>query len=124
MQCNIFEYCKIAHENGSWLLIIWEKGTFSFGQLFPVLAGTWFRLRSEFFGPKIRIWAGKTVFCYGTPSFVNGVFEALGICYLWIAFEIDFLFPSYGLLREGTRPTRQKVFSHPNCGGTVCQKHS
>jgi len=53
--------------NGSSLLIIWEKATFFFWQLFPVVAGTWLGLRSEHFllaqnfrllhsGQKNRFW--------------------------------------------------------------------
>ena len=31
------------------LIFIWEKGTFFFAQLCPVVARTWFRIRSVFF---------------------------------------------------------------------------
>ena len=61
------------------LIFIWENGTFFFAQLCPVVARTWFRLRSEsfFLGPKIRILAQKSVFFYKTLDFVNGPFVDL-----------------------------------------------
>ena len=63
------------------LIFIWEKATFSFWQLCPVLAGTWLESKSEcfFLGPKIRILARKSVFWYGTPIFVKEAFVRLGV---------------------------------------------
>ena len=60
------------------MLIIWEKGTFFFGQHCPIVAGTWLESKSApFLGQNIRISAQKSVFCYRTPVFVNGAFVAL-----------------------------------------------
>merc|ERR1711894_361751 len=44
-------------------LIIWEKGTFSFGQHCPVVAGTWLEARSESFSPKVRFLLYDPGFC-------------------------------------------------------------
>jgi hypothetical protein len=66
-------------QNGYSPLIIWEKGTFSFGQHCPVVAGTWLESKSgTFFWQNFRSSARKSVFCYRTPDFVNGPFVALG----------------------------------------------
>ena len=46
------------------LIFIWEKGTFFFAQLCPVVARTWFRLRSESF-----FWAQKFGFWPKNPFF-------------------------------------------------------
>ena len=66
------------------LTFIWEKGTFLFSQLCPVVAGTWLGVESEclFSAPKIWILARKSVFCNGTPIFVNGTFLGMDIGYL------------------------------------------
>ena len=48
------------------LIFIWEKATFFFKQLFPVVARTWLGLRSVcfFLGPKFRGMAEKSDFCH------------------------------------------------------------
>ena len=51
-------------------LIIWAKALFFFEQLFPVVAKTWFALRSElFFGPKISVFGPKIQFLPYGPNF-------------------------------------------------------
>merc|ERR1711963_233771 len=61
------------------LIFIWEKKTFFFEQLFPVVARTWLESRSEcFLGPKSRFLVEKSDFCHMTPILVNGLFVALG----------------------------------------------
>ena len=126
----VFAFCRKAEKrpkirfslykhppNGSSLLIIWEKATFFFWQLFPVVAGTWSEVRSGLFflAQNFRFSARKSVFWYGTAIFVNGPFVALVVAVILAPSEafFDFLFPSYGRFREGTRPTRQKVLPHP-----------
>ena len=82
------------------LIFIWEKGTFSFWQLRPVMAGTWLESKSECFfsGQKFRISARKSVFWYGTAFFVNGAFVALAVgSVLALDPSISVAsFPSYG----------------------------
>ena len=126
----VFAFCRKAEKrpkirfslykhppNGSSLLIIWEKATFFFWQLFPVVAGTWSEARSDLFflAKNFRFSARKSVFWYGTAIFVNGPFVALAVPVVLAPSEafFDFSFPSYGRFREGTRPTRQKVLPHP-----------
>ena len=54
-------------QNGYSLLIIWEKGTFFFGQHCPVVGGTWLGIKSEsFFLSKIfGFWPENTFFAIG-----------------------------------------------------------
>ena len=63
-----------------WVIIIWAKATFFFEQLFPVVARTWWALRSDsfFLGPKSRFLVQKSYFCHTTPILVNGLFVAPG----------------------------------------------
>ena len=58
---------------------IWEKVTFFFERLFPVVARTWLEYRSErfFLGPKSQFLAKKSDFCHTIPILVNGPFIAL-----------------------------------------------
>ena len=76
------------------------KGYFFFAQLCPVVARTWFRLRSEsfFLGPKIRILAQKSVFFYKTLDFVNGPFVDLAETIDLVPSDwfFDFWFPRKG----------------------------
>ena len=60
-------------------LIIWAKALFFFEQLFPVVARTWLRAKSEclFFGPNFQFLAKKSDFCHTTPIFVDDPFLAL-----------------------------------------------
>ena len=52
------------------LIFIWEKATFFFEQLFPVVARTWLESRSEcFFGPKILVFGRKIQFLPYDPNF-------------------------------------------------------
>ena len=62
-------------------LIIWAKALFFFGQLFPVVARTWFARRSErlFLGPKFQFLVQKSDFCHMTLILVDDPFLALGI---------------------------------------------
>ena len=64
------------------------------------------------FCPKIRF------FCHRTLDFVNGSFVALAKTVDLAPSDrfFDFLFPSYGRFREGTRPGWQKVFPNPSEG--------
>ena len=99
------------------LIFIWEKGTFSFAQLCPVVARTWFRLRSVhfFLAPKIRNSARKSVFSYGNLFFCTESRIAQVVTQILRPTDLvyDFSFPSYARFREGTRPMPQKVFPHP-----------
>ena len=99
------------------LMFIWEKGTFSFAQLCPVVARTWLELRSELFflAPKIRISARKSVFSYGNLFFCTETRIAQVVTQILRPTDLvyDFSFPSYARFREGTRPMHQKVFPHP-----------
>ena len=62
------------------LIFILEKGTFFFAQLFPVVARTWFALRSElFFGPKISVFGPKIQFLPYDPNFGQWPILALGV---------------------------------------------
>ena len=67
----------------------------------------------------------QSVFCYGTPDFVNGSFVALAKTVDLAPLDpfFSFSFPSYSRFREGDPPTQQKVLPRPppHCGGTVCQ---
>ena len=60
------------------------------------------------FGPKILFFIWDPVFWY------RGVRNPRR----WLRFSnlCNFSFPSYARFREGTRPTRQKVFPHPTVG--------
>ena len=52
------------------LIFILQKGTFSFAQLFPVVARTWLELRSLcFLGPKISVFSLKIRFLPYDPNF-------------------------------------------------------
>ena len=99
------------------LMFIWEKGTFSFAQLCPVVARTWLELRSGcfFLAPKIRILARKSIFSYGNLFFRTATWVAQVVTQILRPTDLvyDFSFPSYGRFREGTRPMPQKVFPHP-----------
>ena len=124
----VFAFCRKAEKrpkirfslykhppNGSSLLIIWEKATFFFWQLFPVVAGTWLGLRSEsfFFAQNFRFSARKSVFWYGTAIFVNGPFVALAVPVVLAPSEafFDFSFPSYGVFQPpGQNLTIDKWF--------------
>ena len=52
---------------------IWEKATFFFERLFPVVARTWLEYKSDrlFLGPKFRFLVQKSDFCHTTPILVN-----------------------------------------------------
>ena len=64
-----------------------------------------------FFAPKIGILIKNSLFSYGTPR----VFVALAVGFVLAPLDLlcNFLFLSYARFREGTHPTRQKVFPHP-----------
>ena len=85
------------------LIFIWEKVTFFFEQLFPVVAKTWLELRSEsfFLGPKSRFLVQKSIFCHTTPILVNDPFLALGMTVNFPPWDrfFDFLFRSYSCFR-------------------------
>ena len=99
---------------------IWEKATFFFKQLFPVVARTWWAPRSErlFLGPKFRFLAQKSDFCHTTPILVDDPFLALGMTVNfppWKPF-FDFPFRSYSCFRKKIWLTAQKVFPPPTVG--------
>merc|ERR1712016_226443 len=80
-------------------LIIWEKETFFFEQLFSVVARTWLEYKSGsfFLGPKFRFLAKKSDFCHTTPNLVDDPFLALDMTVNfppWKRF-FDFPFRSY-----------------------------
>ena len=86
------------------LIFIWEKATFFFEQLFPVVARTWlgYKSGSLFFGPKFWFLAQKSDFCHTTPILVNDPFLALGMKVNfppWKPF-FDFPFRSYSCFRK------------------------
>merc|ERR1712012_700159 len=87
-----------------WVMIIWEKATFSIEQLFPGVARTWLEYRSGPFlgGPKSRFLAKNSDFCHTTPILVNDPFVALGVTVNfppWGRF-FDFPFQNYSSLRK------------------------
>ena len=107
------------------LIFIWEKATFFFEQLFPVVARKWLGAKSLclFLGPKFRFLAKKSDFCHTTPIFVDDPFLALDMTVNfppWKRF-FDFPFRSYSCFRKKIRLTAQKVFPPPTCGSSVCQ---
>ena len=144
MQCRIygetavFTFCRKA-ENGpkirffpkkipkfaKRLIFIWEKGTFFFWQLCPVVARTWLEFKSGFFflAPKIRILARKSFFSYGTAFFGKVALVTLGVGSVLAPSDLfyDFSFPSYARFREGNPADAPKSLTQPHCGGTVCQ---
>merc|ERR1711928_38776 len=85
-------------------LIIWAKALFFFEQLFPVVARTWLRPKSEclFLGPKFRFLAQKSDFCHTTPILVDDPFLALGMTVNFPPWERFFDFPirSYSCFRK------------------------
>ena len=102
------------------LIFIWEKGTFFFAQLCPVVARTLLESRNESFdlGPKIQIlaqkfgfWPKNPFFWYRTLDFDDGPFVALGKTVHLQPLDrfFDFSFPR-------NRRTRQKIFPHPTVG--------
>ena len=69
-----------------------------------------------FLGPKIRIWARKSVFCCRTPDFVIVLFVALGetVDFAHSDLLCNFSLPRNARFREKRkRLTRQKVFPNP-----------
>ena len=101
-------------------IFIWEKGTFFFEQLFPVVARTWLGSKSVclFLGPKFRFLAKKSDFCHTTPILVDDPFLALGMTVNfppWKPF-FDFPFRSYSCFRKKIWLTAQKVFPPPTVG--------
>ena len=99
------------------LIFIWEKATFFFEQLFPVVARTWLELKSgtSFLGPKFRFLAKKSDFCHTTPILVDDPFLALGMTVNFPPWKPFFDFPirSYSCFRKKIRLTSQKVFPLP-----------
>merc|ERR1711873_58109 len=101
-------------------LIIWEKATFFFEQLFSVVARTWLELKSDslFSSPKFQFLAKKSDFCHTTPILVDDPFLALDMTINfppWKPF-FDFPFRSYSCFRKKIRLTAQKVFPPPTVG--------
>ena len=101
-------------------LIIWAKALFFFEQLFPVVARTWLRSKSDsfFLGPKFWFLAKKSNFCHTTPILVDDPFLALGMTVnfpLWKPF-FDSPFRSYSCFRKKIWLTRQNVFPPPTVG--------
>ena len=101
-------------------LIIWAKATFFFEQLFPVVARTWLRSKSDsfFLGPKFWFLAKKSNFCHTTTILVDDPFLALSMTVnfpLWKPF-FDSPFRSYSCFRKKIWLTRQKVFPPPTVG--------
>ena len=98
-------------------LIIWEKATFFFEQLFLVVARTWLESRSGLFsgGPKFRFLAKKSDFYHTTPILVKSPFVALGETVHFPPWEqfFDFPFTSYSHFRKKKQLTRQKIFPLP-----------
>ena len=92
------------------LIFIWEKATFFFEQLFPVVARTWFPLRSEsfFWGPKSRFLAEKSNFCH--TNF--GLFVALGETVHFPPWErfFDFLFLRFQPAKRAGWMISEKLF--------------
>ena len=102
------------------LIFIWEKATFFFEQLFPVVARTWLGEKSgtSFLGPKFRFLAKKSDFCHTTPIFVDDPFLALDMTVNFPPWKRFFDFPirSYSCFRKKIRLTAQKVFPPPTMG--------
>ena len=87
----------------------WEKSTFFFAQLCPVVARIWFWLRSVcYFGSK------KLDFGYRTPDFVNGSFVALGETVDLAPSDRFFVvsFPSYGRFRRAKKFPPSPLWGH------------
>ena len=107
-------------QNGYSPLIIWEKGTFFFGQHCPVVAGTWLGVRNEFFlgARNFGILARKSVLCYRTP--INGMFIALGVTVVLAPSDqfLNFTFRSYGCFCVGDPSHAAKSITPPHCRGT------
>ena len=85
------------------LIFIWEKATFLFELLFPVMVRTWLEFGSELFlGPKSRFLAKKSDFCHTTLILVNGPFVALGETIHFPPLEGFWIFPflSYSCFRK------------------------
>ena len=105
-----------------WVIFIWEKAAFFFEQIFPVVARTWFPLRSVWFflGPKSWFLAKKSDFCHTTPILVNDPFVALGEAVHFPPWDrfFDFTFQSYSCFRKKIRLTAQKVFPLLTVGAT------
>ena len=76
-----------------------------------------------FLASKIRIWARKSVFSYGTPFFGKVALVTLGVGSVLAPSDLvcDFSFPSYVRFREGNPADAPKSLTQPHCGGTVCQ---
>ena len=79
------------------LIFIWEKASFFFEQLFPVVVRTWLESRGFFLGPKSRLLAKKSNFCHTTSILVIGTFVALRETVHFPPWErfFDFSFWSY-----------------------------
>ena len=114
------ETWKLAKNPFSTMLIIWEKGTFFFGQHCPVVAGTWLGVRNEFFlgDRNFGILARKSVLCYRTP--INGMFIALGVTVVLAPLDqfLNFTFRSYGCFCGGDPSHAAKSITPPHCRGT------
>ena len=103
-------------ENTQNLLKDWysfgKRVLFLFAQLFPVLARTWFELRSVcfFLAPKLGFRPQNPFFCHWTPNFVNSLFVALGKTLHFAPWDwfFDFSFPSYGRFRKKKTGRRAK----------------
>ena len=101
-------------------LIIWAKALFFYGQLFPVVARTWFVGRSVrlYLGPKFQFLVQKSDFCQTIPILVHDPFLALTMTVNFQPWErfFDFPFRSYSCFRKKIRLTCQKVFPPPTVG--------
>ena len=101
------------------LIFIWEKATFFFEQLFPVVARTWLILKSGsfFLGPKFWFLVQKSDFCHTTPILINDPFLALGMTVNFRPWEqfFDFPFRSYSSFRK-KKLVDPSVFPLPTVG--------
>ena len=70
-----------------------------------------------FLGPKIRILAQKSVFCYWTPDYVNVLFVALGKTFDCATVK----FRETAVFVKKKLADATKSLPPPHCGGTVCQ---
>ena len=107
----VFTFCQKSTQI---LIFIWKKGTIFFVQLCPVVARTWFRLRSVFLGAQnFGFWLESLFFFMRKPVFGTETRLALNRILTPTDIVYDFLFRSYACFRKKTWLTHKKVFPHP-----------